>query len=69
MAIGITNQRETTVLMGQKNWKTTFIMQLFGKIEGQAEFCAKLKLNKIKKQLIFNKTGLFIDSYFSGNKN
>ncbi len=66
LAIGITNQRETTVLWDKKTGKTVY-KAIVWQDRRQAEYCKKLK-NQNKETLIFNKTGLPIDSYFSGTK-
>ncbi len=66
LAIGITNQRETTVLWDKKNGKPVY-KAIVWQDRRQAEFCKKLKKQN-KETLIFNKTGLPIDSYFSGTK-
>ncbi len=65
-AIGITNQRETTVL-----WNKTTGQPLHRAIVWQdrrtADFCQQLK-EEGKSQLIQQKTGLIIDAYFSATK-
>ena len=66
LAIGITNQRETTILWDKKNGKPVY-NAIVWQDRRQAEFCKKLKKQN-KETIIFNKTGLFIDSYFSGTK-
>ena len=66
LAIGITNQRETTVLWDKKTGKTVY-RAIVWQDRRQAEFCKKLKKQN-KETIIFNKTGLPIDSYFSGTK-
>ena len=66
LAIGITNQRETTVLWDKKTGKTVY-KAIVWQDRRQAEYCKKLKKQN-KETLIFNKTGLPIDSYFSGTK-
>ena len=66
LAIGITNQRETTVLWDKKTGKTVY-NAIVWQDRRQAEFCKKLKKQN-KETMIFNKTGLPIDSYFSGTK-
>ena len=66
LAIGITNQRETTVLWDKKSGKTVY-KAIVWQDRRQAEYCKKLKKQN-KETLIFNKTGLPIDSYFSGTK-
>ena len=66
VAIGITNQRETTVL-----WDRATGMPLAPAIVWQdrrtADFCNELKASG-HETLIGNKTGLVIDAYFSGTK-
>ena len=66
LAIGITNQRETTVLWDKKTGRTVY-NAIVWQDRRQAEFCKKLKKQN-KETMIFNKTGLPIDSYFSGTK-
>ena len=66
LTIGITNQRETTVLWDKKTGKVVY-NAIVWQDRRQAEFCKKLKKQN-KETLIFNKTGLLIDSYFSGTK-
>jgi len=66
LAIGITNQRETTVLWDKKTGKAVY-NAIVWQDRRQADFCKKLK-KKNKETIIFNKTGLLIDSYFSGTK-
>ncbi|MDR3499296.1 MAG: glycerol kinase GlpK [Parvibaculum sp.] len=65
-AIGITNQRETTVL-----WERATGKPLHNAIVWQdrrtAELCAKLK-DEGKEPIVQKKTGLLIDPYFSGTK-
>ncbi len=64
--IGITNQRETTVV-----WDAETGEPLYNAIVWQdrrtAELCDKLKAEG-KSDLIHKKTGLLIDAYFSGTK-
>ncbi len=66
LTIGITNQRETTVLWDKKTGKTIY-KAIVWQDRRQAEYCKKLKKQN-KETIIFNKTGLPIDSYFSGTK-
>ena len=66
LTIGITNQRETTVLWDKKTGKTVH-KAIVWQDRRQADYCKKLKKQN-KETLIFNKTGLPIDSYFSGTK-
>ena len=66
LTLGITNQRETTIL-----WNKTTGKPLYNAIVWQdrrtAEFCKRLKVKK--KEKIYNKkTGLLIDPYFSATK-
>ena len=66
LAIGITNQRETTVLWDKRTGKVVY-KAIVWQDRRQAEYCKKLKKQN-KETIIFNKTGLPIDSYFSGTK-
>ena len=66
LTIGITNQRETTVLWDKKTGKTVY-KAIVWQDRRQADYCKRLKKQN-KETLIFNKTGLPIDSYFSGTK-
>ncbi|HSN59752.1 MAG TPA: glycerol kinase GlpK, partial [Ferruginibacter sp.] len=65
-AIGITNQRETTVV-----WERSTGKPIYNAIVWQdrrtASFCDELKAKGLET-LIKQKTGLVIDSYFSGTK-
>jgi glycerol kinase len=65
-AIGITNQRETTVLWNKKTG-----LPIYNAIVWQdrrtAAYCDELKLQG-KASMIQAKTGLVIDAYFSGSK-
>ena len=65
-AIGITNQRETTVVWNKKTG-----MPIYNAIVWQdrrtAEYCDTLKAQG-KAEMIQAKTGLVIDAYFSGTK-
>lgn len=66
-AIGITNQRETTVV-----WNKTTGKPIYNAIVWQcrrtAQYCDQLKAKKEYYDMIKEKTGLFIDAYFSGSK-
>lgn len=65
-SIGITNQRETTVIWNKKTGIPVF-NAIVWQDRRTADFCDQLK--KINKtELIQNKTGLVIDAYFSGTK-
>jgi glycerol kinase len=66
LTIGITNQRETTVLWDKKTGKAIY-NAIVWQDRRQEEFCKKLRKQN-KETLIFNRTGLLIDSYFSGMK-
>lgn len=65
-AIGITNQRETTVV-----WDKHTGLPIYNAIVWQcrrtAEFCDKLKAKGLSESFK-SKTGLLIDAYFSGTK-
>ncbi len=66
LTIGITNQRETTIL-----WDKTTGKPVYNAIVWQdrrsSEYCKKLIKQK-KETIIYNKTGLLIDAYFSATK-
>ena len=66
LTIGITNQRETTVLWDKKTGKAVY-NAIVWQDRRQEEFCRKLRKQN-NETLIFNRTGLLIDSYFSGIK-
>ena len=66
VAIGITNQRETTVLWDKKTGKPIY-KAIVWQDRRTEDFCKKLR-NQNKETMIFNKTGLLIDPYFSGTK-
>ena len=66
LSIGITNQRETTVLWNKKNGKPVY-NAIVWQDRRTEEFCKNLKKNNFEKK-IQNKTGLFIDPYFSATK-
>jgi glycerol kinase len=67
MAVGITNQRETTMV-----WDRQTGEPLHNAIVWQdrrtADLCAKLRKKKGSEKTIQTKTGLVIDPYFSGTK-
>ena len=66
LTIGITNQRETTIL-----WDKTTGKPVYNAIVWQdrrsSEYCKKLIRQK-KETIIYNKTGLLFDAYFSATK-
>ncbi len=65
-AIGITNQRETTLVWDRKTGKAIF-NAIVWQDRRTADFCEGLK-EAGHAQLIQEKTGLLIDAYFSGSK-
>ena len=65
-AIGITNQRETTVVWERATGKPVY-NAIVWQDRRTASFCDELKSKGIDK-LIQEKTGLIIDAYFSGTK-
>ena len=64
--IGITNQRETVVVWERKTGKPVY-NAIVWQDKRTAAYCDKLK-KEGKADLIRKKTGLVIDSYFSGTK-
>ncbi len=66
LSIGITNQRETTILWDKKTGKPVY-NAIVWQDRRQEDFCKNLRKQN-KENMIFNKTGLLIDSYFSGTK-
>lgn len=65
-AIGITNQRETVVVWNRKTGKPVY-NAIVWQDKRTSDFCDDLK-KQGKNDLIREKTGLVIDSYFSGTK-
>lgn len=65
-AIGITNQRETSILWEKSTGKPVHNALVWQDRRG-SEFCDFIKTNGIEKDLIA-KTGLVADAYFSGFK-
>lgn len=65
-AIGITNQRETTVVWDKNTGKPIY-NAIVWQDRRTAEFCNQLKEHRHSNR-IQEKTGLIIDSYFSGTK-
>ena len=66
LTIGITNQRETTILWDRKSGKTIY-NAIVWQDRRTSDFCNKYK-NQKKELLINKKTGLLIDPYFSATK-
>ena len=64
--IGITNQRETTVVWNRKTGKPVY-NAIVWQDRRTADFCDQLK-NQGQSQIILKKTGLIIDAYFSATK-
>lgn len=65
-ALGITNQRETTVVWNKNTGRPVY-HAIVWQCRRTAEFCDSLK-EKGLKEIIRQKTGLEIDAYFSGPK-
>jgi glycerol kinase len=65
-AIGITNQRETTVVWNRKTGKPVH-NAIVWQDRRTASLCDKLK-SEGKSRMILKKTGLIIDAYFSATK-
>src|ERR1035437_3173933 len=65
-AIGITNQRETTVVWDKNTGKPVY-NAIVWQSRQTADICDELK-NKGFNETVRNKTGLLIDAYFSGTK-
>jgi len=64
--IGITNQRETTIIWNRETGKPIY-NAIVWQDRRTAEFCDELKDKGLEKT-ITEKTGLVIDAYFSGTK-
>jgi glycerol kinase len=65
-AIGITNQRETTIVWDKKTGKAIY-NAIVWQDRRTAGFCDQLKLEGFGKTIL-EKTGLIIDAYFSATK-
>ncbi len=65
-AIGITNQRETTILWDKTTGKPVY-NAIVWQCRRTAEYCEKLKADGLD-EYIKKHTGLLIDAYFSGTK-
>ena len=66
LTIGITNQRETTILWDRISGKPVY-NAIVWQDRRTADFCRKYRAKK-NERLINRKTGLLIDPYFSGTK-
>ena len=65
-AIGITNQRETTVVWDKETGEPVYIAIVW-QCRRTAEYCDELKAAG-HNEMVRSKTGLLIDAYFSGTK-
>ena len=65
-SIGITNQRETTVIWDRKTGKPVY-NAIVWQDRRTADFCLELEKKGVK-EIFYKKTGLVLDSYFSGTK-
>ena len=65
-SIGITNQRETTVIWDRKTGKPVY-NAIVWQDRRTSDFCLELE-KKGAKEIFYKKTGLVLDSYFSGTK-
>lgn len=65
-AIGITNQRETTIVWDKNTGKPVY-NAIVWQCRRTADFCDKLKRDGFAER-IYNKTGLVLDAYFSATK-
>ena len=66
LTVGITNQRETTILWDKVSGKPVY-NAIVWQDRRTEDFCKKFRTNK-REHLINRKTGLLIDPYFSGTK-
>ncbi len=66
-AMGITNQRETTLLWERKTGKPVY-NAIVWQDRRTSDFCDELKKQKGLIEKIRDKTGLILDAYFSGTK-
>ncbi|MFW5998357.1 MAG: glycerol kinase GlpK [Bacillota bacterium] len=65
-SIGITNQRETTILWNKKTGRPVY-NAIVWQCRRTGEICNQLKNQKLE-QIFKEKTGLLLDPYFSGTK-
>ena len=66
ISIGITNQRETTILWNKKTGKPVY-KAIVWQDRRTSDFCKKLK-EQSYEEMVTRKTGLFLDPYFSSTK-
>lgn len=67
MAIGITNQRETTILWDKKTGKPIY-NAIVWQCRRTDDYCKNLIKNEALDNMIYEKTGLRLDAYFSATK-
>ncbi len=65
-SVGITNQRETTIVWDRQTGKPIY-NAIVWQCRRSAEYCESLKAQGYA-QMIYDKTGLVLDSYFSATK-
>ena len=65
-SIGITNQRETTIIWDKDSGKPIY-NAIVWQCRRTSDYCETLKSQGLG-DLFYDKTGLIIDSYFSGTK-
>jgi len=65
-AIGITNQRETTVVWNRKTGKPVY-NAIVWQDRRTADFCDQLKKDGYDRKIL-KRTGLIVDAYFSATK-
>lgn len=66
VAIGITNQRETTIVWDKETGHPVY-NAIVWQCRRTAEYCEQLKAQGLDK-MIYDKTGLVLDAYFSATK-
>ena len=66
-AIGITNQRETTIVWEKETGKPVY-NAIVWQCRRTADYCTGLKQNEEMVRYIRENTGLVVDPYFSGTK-
>lgn len=66
-AIGITNQRETTLIWDRKTGKPVY-NAIVWQDRRTSDYCDELKKDEKVSRMVREKTGLLLDSYFSGTK-
>ena len=67
VGIGITNQRETTILWDKQTGKPVY-NAIVWQCRRTADLCEKIKADKEMVEYIKDTTGLVVDAYFSGTK-